>query len=116
MLRLGVDEDFSGMLLRALRRRFPEIDIERFPEINRSIIDERVLDWAQHTQRVLFSHDVNTLKGLADRRVVSGGTHPGVFIVPQYAPLEAIIEDIITIAVASFADEWRNQAKHLPLR
>jgi len=114
-VRLGADEDFSGKIIRGVLRRNAEIDLIRFPEVGLKIPDEVVLEWAESEGRILLSHDVNTMKDSANKRVLFGFSHPGVLIVPQWAAILEIIEDIKLIAECSLDDEWRNQVKHLPL-
>jgi predicted nuclease of predicted toxin-antitoxin system len=80
MLRLATDEDFNNRILRGLLRRKPELDIVRVQDVGltgRS--DAEVLEWAAREGRVLFTHDVTTMKRYVDERTSAGLPMPGVF-------------------------------------
>lgn len=40
---------------------------------------------------------------------------PGVFVVPQSAPLGMALEDLVLLATGSEEGEYENQILHLPL-
>src|SRR5947209_8513770 len=102
MLRLATDEDFNNRILRGLLRRKPDLDIVRVQDaglIGRG--DAEVLEWAARENRVLFTHDVTTMKQYVDERVAAGLPMPGVFVVSQQIPIAQVIEDILLLAECS---------------
>lgn len=117
MLRLAADEDFNNRILRGLLRRRPDLDIVRAQDAGltgRS--DAEVLEWAAREGRVLFTHDVTTMRRALDERVAAGLPVAGVFEVGQHTPIAQAIEDILLIAECSLEGEWEGQIRFLPLR
>jgi predicted nuclease of predicted toxin-antitoxin system len=73
MIRLLVDEDFNNDILRGLRRRVPDLDAPRVQAIGLAGAgDEAVLAHAAAENRVVLTHDVSTMVGLAYQRVRAG--------------------------------------------
>jgi hypothetical protein len=117
MLRLASDEDFNNRNLRGLLRRKPDLEIVRVQDaalIGRS--DAEVLEWAAREGRVLFTHDVTTMRQAVDERIAAGLPMPGVFIVSQQTPIAQAIEDILLLTECSLEGEWEGQIIFLPLR
>ena len=63
MLSLAADEDFNNVILRGARRRNADLDIVRVQDVSGlpGADDATVLEWAAREDRVLFTHDVNTM-------------------------------------------------------
>ncbi|HYP39712.1 MAG TPA: DUF5615 family PIN-like protein, partial [Chloroflexia bacterium] len=98
MLRLAVDEDFDNDLIRGLLRRKPELEILRVQDAGLSgASDPTVLNWAAQENRVLLTHDVNSMTKHAYERVQAGHPMSGVFVVRQAAPFGVVIEDILLL-------------------
>ena len=117
MLALAVDENFNNDIVRGALRRRPEMDIARVQDVGLSGADDAtVLEWAAQQGRVLFTHDVSTMTGLAFERVLSGKRMPGVFEVSREVPVSLAIEDLLLIAKCSLEGEWEGQVRYLPLR
>lgn len=73
MLRLAVDEDFDQRIALGLKRLRPDLDIVRAREVGLSGVDDpEVLRWAASEERVLVTHDVNTITKYAYQRVAAG--------------------------------------------
>jgi hypothetical protein len=116
-MRLATDEDFNNRILRGLLRRRPNLDIARVQDAGLAGKgDADVLEWAARESRVLFTHDVTTMKRYVDERVAAGLPMPGVFEVGQQVPIAQAIEDILLIAECSLEGEWEGQIIFLPLR
>jgi len=117
MLALAADENFNNDIIRGALRRHPEMDIVRVQDGGLSGADDAtVLEWAAQQGRVLFTHDVSTMTGLAYERVLSGKRMPGVFEVSRDVPVSLAIEDLVLIAECSLDSEWEGQVRYLPLR
>lgn len=117
MLALAADENFNNDIIRGALRRHPEMDIVRVQDVGLSGAgDATVLEWAAQQGRVLFTHDVSTMTGLAYERVLSGKRMPGVFEVSRDVPVSLAIEDLVLIAECSLDSEWEGQVRYLPLR
>ena len=117
MLRLATDEDFNNRILRGLLRRRTDLDIVRVQDAGLTGRgDAEVLEWAAREGRVLFTHDVTTMKRYVDERAAAGLPMPGVFVVIQQLPISQTIEDILLLADYSLEGEWEGQINFLPLR
>ncbi len=63
--------------MRGLWRRQPELDIVRLQDTKHSgANDEKILEWAANQERVLLTHDVNTITLYAYERVRAGKRMP----------------------------------------
>jgi len=78
--------------------------------------DTVVLEWAAQENRVLLTHDRNTVTKFAYDRVKEGKSMPGVIEVDRSVPMGVAIEDILLLAVSSNKGEWEGQIIYLPLR
>ena len=95
MIRFAADENLNRDIVRGLLRRRPDLDIVGVTEEGLGGIDDpSVLQWAASEGRVLLSHDVTTLTEFAYERAAQGMPMPGVFQVPQDAPVGRIIDDV----------------------
>lgn len=62
MLRLISDHNFNGRILRGLRRRIPNLDVVCALDVGlASVGDPDLLEWAAAEDRLLLTHDVNTV-------------------------------------------------------
>ncbi|HYW83417.1 MAG TPA: DUF5615 family PIN-like protein [Spirochaetia bacterium] len=86
MLRLISDQNFSGRILRGIGLRIPDLDLVRALDAGLAKApDSALLQWAAEEDRILLTHDVNTIPGFAyDRarwswnaRSISGGRAHG---------------------------------------
>jgi hypothetical protein len=66
-------------------------------------------------QRIVLSHDVNTMPAAAARRMAAGLRIYGLFLAPQTSPVSAIIEDLLLVWAATESHEWLDQVRFLPL-
>lgn len=115
-MKLLLDENFNGKVLRALVQHNPELDIVRaqdIPEIAGKG-DPRLLAWAAEQERVLFTHDVRTVTKFAHERIKAGLPMPGVVEVKRLAPIRKIVEDIMILVEASNPDDIENRVVYIP--
>jgi predicted nuclease of predicted toxin-antitoxin system len=118
MLRLRADENFDHDLVRAVLRRRSELDLVTVQGVGLSEADDlEILAWAAKEQRVLLTHDVNTITRFAIERIARGEPVAGVFIVHQEgAGFSTIINDLLLLDECSNTSEWYDQIQYLPLR
>jgi len=91
VLRIAVDENFHGDIVRGLLRRQPEIDLVRVQDAGLSGADgPNVLAWAAREGRMLFTHDVTTMTHFAYERVSTGLPMPGVFEVGRTVSISGL--------------------------
>jgi len=116
MIKFAADENFNNDILRGLLRKMPELDIVRVQDSELSgASDPEVLEWAAQENRILLTHDVQTITKYAYERVRKGLPMTGVFEVSRAVPINRAIEDLLLIAECSFESEWEGQIRYLPL-
>jgi hypothetical protein len=117
VLRLAADEDFNNVILRGARRRNAELDIVRVQDVAglSGARDPAVLEWAAREDRILFTHDVNTMTAHAYRRIKAGDPMPGLFVIPRDVPVGVVIEDMLLIAEYGSREDWQGRVFYLPL-
>lgn len=116
MIRLLADENFNNNIVRALRRRNPELDIVRVQDVGLSGADDpTILERAAEMGRVLLTHDVSTITRYAYERAERGRPMPGVFAAARSAPIASVLQDLLLLAECSHPGEWENQVRYLPL-
>lgn len=118
MLRLLADENFDHDVVRGVLRRRPRFDLVRAQDVGLSeTADPEVLAWAAREQRVVITHDVNTMVGFAIERIKRGDPLAGLFGVHQESMVPSkIIEDLLLLDDCSETSEWADQILYLPLR
>ncbi len=117
MLRLIADENFNNDIVRGVLRQLPTLDLIRVQDVGLSGADDpTILEWAAHENRVLLTHDVQTITKYAYERIKNGLSMPGVFEVSRDVPIGTAIEDILLLAECSLEGEWEGQVRYLPLR
>ncbi|MCC6298810.1 MAG: DUF5615 family PIN-like protein [Anaerolineales bacterium] len=117
MLLLAADENFNNDILRGLLRRLPSLDVVRIQDTGLTrAIDPVVLEWAAQQNRVLLTHDKNTLIKFAFERVLEGKRMPGVIEVDRSVPTGVAIDDILLLAVSSEIGDLEGRIIYLPLR
>jgi hypothetical protein len=116
MLRLLMDENFSGPVTRGLRKRCPEFDVARVQEVGlMETPDPDILEWAARENRILVTHDAETIPDFAYDRVRQGLPMRGVFEVPDRMAVGKVIEDLVLLIECSREGEWENRVLFLPL-
>lgn len=116
MLRLLIDENFDQRILRGLRLQIPGLDYVIVQETElRGIKDPPLLAWAAGQQRIIVTHDVNTLPQYAYERIRDGESVVGVIIVPEDLAIGIAIEELAMMIECSKPAELENQVKYLPI-
>jgi hypothetical protein len=116
MLRFLADENFNGHVVLGLLDRAPEIDVVRVQDVGLAGADDpTILEWAAEHGRVVLTHDVNTMNGLAYERVDAGLPMAGVCQVPRWLSAGRAIEDLLIVAECSSEQDWVLQIHYLPL-
>lgn len=110
------DADLHFDIVTGVLRREPAIDFESSQELlEEGLQDPDVLAVAAQDERIVVSHDVNTMPGHFQRFLAEHGSSPGLFLMPQSVPVSVAIEELALIWVTSEAAEWRNLMVWLPL-
>ena len=115
--RFLADENFNNDILRALLRALPVLDIIRVQDTCVAGADDpTLLAWAAQEDRILITHDVQTIPRFAFDRVRAGLRMPGIIEVSGSLPLGPALDDLGLLISATQDDEWINQVKFIPLR
>jgi predicted nuclease of predicted toxin-antitoxin system len=113
--RFLADEDLRGSIVHAVRRFDGRVEISTVIAVGLDGADDQtVLDYAWQNHWVLVSHDVNTLKGMAEQRVRNGPGIHGLFLAAQNQSTRAVAESIVLAWSASEFHEWHNRIVFLP--
>jgi len=74
-----------------------------------------LLELAAQQDRILITHDCNTMPDYLYQRLAAGKSSPGIIIVPQRgAAIGEIIDLLLLIWAASDPEEWANRVEYLP--
>jgi hypothetical protein len=76
--------------------------------------DPEVLALAAEHDRILVTHDRQTMPGHFGEFLVQGNSSPGVFLVSQDEPIGEVIDELVLIWAASDAEEWRDRIVNIP--
>jgi hypothetical protein len=116
VLTFLADENFQGPIMKGLRRQLPTLDIVRVQDAGLAGADDpSVLEWAAANRRVLLTHDVQTMAGFANQRVIAGKYMAGVVVVDGSLRPGPAIADIRLIAECTEPDELEGQVWFVPL-
>ena len=73
MLRLLIDENFDQRILRGLRLRSYQVDYVLVQQVGMSgSTDTNLLAWAAKENRIVITHDANTMTRYANERMKEG--------------------------------------------
>jgi len=116
MLRVFVDQDFDHDILRGLRLHLPDLDAVTALQAG---LDQKsdleILASAAEQNRVVLTHDRNTMPGHAYDRVRKGEPMAGVFLVPRDMPVGRAISELEVLIACSLEGEWSQLVVFLPL-
>ena len=116
MLRLLVDENFNGDIVRGLLLRQADLDIVRVQDVGLSGADDpEILARAADDNRIVLTHDRATMVDYAYERVALGQEMAGVFILNDRLPVGRAIDEILLMSACSEQAESRGRAVHVPL-
>ena len=117
MVRVLTDFDFNGRIVRGVLRLRPAFDLVRVQDVGlaENTPDPQVLAWAAANDRIVVTHDRNTMVGFALDRVATGELMPGVFVVDNGAKFRQIIDDLLLIDDLTDHADWSNRVEYLPL-
>ncbi len=101
MLPLLSDEDLQGAIVAGLRLHFPGIDLVRAQEVGlMQAPDPVVLAYAASQNRVIVTHDRNTMTAHAQDRMSQGLLMTGLVVLDQFINIGRAIQEVGTLALA----------------
>lgn len=117
LIRLAADENFNGKVIDGLRQRLPDLNVIRIQDTAiYQAPDTRVLAWTASENRVLLTHDANTLIGNAYRRVEQGLAMPGVIEVANDLPIGSAIDELEYVISVGRPEDFADLVTYIPLR
>ncbi|MBV8819679.1 MAG: DUF5615 family PIN-like protein [Acidobacteriaceae bacterium] len=116
MIRFIGDADFNLEIVRGCWRREPGLEfISSHVARLHGVPDPEVLAIAARESRVLLSHDCKSMPAHFGDFLQSGGSIPGLILVPQFLSIGEAVEELLLIWGASEAEEWKDRLIRLPL-
>lgn len=101
MLPLLSDEDLRGAIVRGLFLHVPEIDLVRAQDVGlMHAPDPVVLEYAAVQNRVIVTHDRNTMIGYAQDRMNQGLRMAGLIVLDQFIDTGMAIQEVGTLTQA----------------
>ena len=116
MLKFLADENFNNNIIRGLFLKNSQLDIICIQ--NTELLgahDPEVLEWAAQEDRILLTHDVQTITKYAYERIKARKKMPGILEVSLSVSIARAIDDILLLALCSEENEWEWQVIYLPL-
>ena len=116
MIRFLADADLNEGIVAGCLRREPTMDFLSANAANlEGVPNPKVLALAAEQDRILVSHDFQTMPRHFGEFLQVRGSSPGVLLVPQYLPIGEAIDELVLIWGASDAQEWENRILRIPL-
>jgi predicted nuclease of predicted toxin-antitoxin system len=110
------DENLQRKIITGLLRRNPSVDVVRAQDVGLSGVDDRILlEVAAQQNRVLLTHDVQTLVGFAWESVEAGRPMAGVIVLGRKLRVSEAVEELLLIVECSEPNEWADVVAYLPL-
>lgn len=78
-------------------------------------LDQQVLDWCEANEFVLITNNRASMPVHLAEHVALGRHVPGIFTVNLNAPIPQVMQDVLTVALASQEDEYRDLITYFPL-
>jgi hypothetical protein len=115
MIRFLADADFNHAIVEGCRRKEPALDFLAANEAGlEGMPDLEVLALAADQDRILVTHDRQTMPSHFGEFLMSGRSSRGVFLVSQHAPISAVIDELVLIWAASDPEEWKDRILEIP--
>jgi hypothetical protein len=106
----------KGKIIRALVRRNPSVDVVRVQDAGLMGVDDRVLlEWAARHNRIILTHDVQTLVGFAWESVAARRPMAGVIVLGRNLRVSEAVEELLLIAECGEPEDWADVVVYLPL-
>ena len=77
--------------------------------------DPLLLEWAAENERIVVTHDINTMPKYAYERVRASQSMAGVIIIPEDLAIGTAIEELATLVECCQPEELKSQVKYLPI-
>jgi predicted nuclease of predicted toxin-antitoxin system len=115
MLRLLIDENLNHRILRGLKLRFSDLNYMLVPANLRGEEDSALIKWAAEQDRILVTHDLNTVPKFALERLRAGQPMVGIILIPGRLPIGQAIEELSILIECCQPADMRSLIFYLPL-
>jgi predicted nuclease of predicted toxin-antitoxin system len=113
-MRFATDENFDQRIVDGLLQRFPDLDTVRVQDTFMfQSKDPDLLGWLAEENRILLTHDIQTMPDFAYERVSNEMAMPGVVIVPRNTPIGYAINELELLIGAGEPEDFENQVQHI---
>jgi predicted nuclease of predicted toxin-antitoxin system len=110
VIKLASDENFDGDIVRGLLRRVPELDIVRVQDANLAgSPDPAILARAASDDRILLTHDRDTMPNFVYDRLNVGEPMPGVFLVSNRMSKGQAVDELFWAVHCLSSDDCKDQ-------
>lgn len=113
------DKNFNRRIITGLRRLQPTVDIVTAQDLGLDTApDPEVLAQARSRDRILLSHDINTMIKHFNDLLLSlpASEHtPGIMLIAQDLPIGIAVRELYEVCSCSTHVEWQDRATFLPL-
>ena len=114
MLCVLSDEDLRGGIVAGLLLHFPAIDLVRAQDVGlMGTPDPIILEYAASQNRVIVTHDRNTMTAHARDRMDQGRHMAGLIVLDQFINLSKAIQEVGTLALAGDSGDLDGQVLFL---
>jgi len=120
-LRYLLDEHLRGPLWRAIdwhnRRGVYPFDVVRVgdpADLPLGSLDPDILLWAEREDRIVVTHDPDTMPSHLADHLATGHHSPGVFMLRPHSTLPQIVSFLVDAAYASEPAEWQDRVEFIP--
>jgi len=116
VIKLASDENFDGDIVRGLLRISPGLDIVRVQDADLAgSPDPVILGWAARENRILLTHDRDTVPNFAYDRIRAGEPMPGVFLVNNRMPKGQAVDQLFLAVHCCAVEDCKDQVTYFPL-
>jgi predicted nuclease of predicted toxin-antitoxin system len=116
MVRFLADASLNHAIVSGCLRREPSMSFLSANEAKlEGIPDMEVLARAAEQDRLLVTHDFQTMPWHFSNFVQTHGSSPGVLLISQALPISEAIEELLLIWATTDTEEWRDRILRVPL-
>ena len=122
-LALLLDENVRGPLWQAIRRHnvvnptwaLDVVRVGSIADLPLGVDDPDILSWCEQNQRILVTHDLETMPLHVQCHLATGGSLPGVFLIRKGYSLRIIVDELVMLVHGGTAEEFKDQLVYVPL-
>ncbi len=115
-MKLVADENLNNRILRGIKRIYPNLDVLRIQDTEIAHADDpTVLHWCDLENRILLTHDFETIPMFAYARMQTGARVAGIIMIPKTLSIGAAITELSVVIELMSQEDWVNRLQYLPI-